>query len=82
MTTCNYDQIDTIKREGLSSPEPPQSITSLDEEFVVFKCVDVPWKIAYGTINDNGEVNWGVLNTLKTSTDTIPMTVFKPKHLS
>ena len=73
-------EIDTIKK-GLSLSEPT-SITSLDEEFVVFKCVDVPWQIAYGTINDNGEVNWGVLNTLKTSTDTIPMTVFKPKHLS
>ena len=69
-------EIDTIK-EGLSL-SVPTSITSLDEEFIVFKCVDVPWQIAYGTINDNGDVNWGVLNnTLKTSTGTIPMTVFQ-----
>ena len=65
------------KKEGLSSPIP-QSITSLEKEFVVFKCIDAPWQIAYGTINDNGKVNWGALNnTLKINTDTIPMTVFQ-----
>ncbi len=63
----------------LEQPPAPQNIiTSFDgkQRISFFKCYKVPWQIVYGTISDNGEVNWPdhhVHNSLQVYTPTTPL---------
>ncbi len=76
--TQELQQIETSNPNLLLEQPPQNIITSFDgnQSFSFFKCYKEPWQIVYGTISNNGEVNWSdqhVYNSLQVDTPMTPL---------
>ena len=71
------DQIEKNNQKSLLKYSPQDIISFGKQRFCFFKCYKLPWQIVYGTISDNGNVNWpdqhDVHNSLQVYTPMTPL---------